>query len=77
MFFISNIFFVTESHIRKKKDWSQQDYYDSDEDDFLDRTGDIQKKRRKRMEEDDTIGGPVVTYESLVNSYFLYNLDFS
>ena len=26
-------------HKRKKRDWAENDYYDSDEDTFLDRTG--------------------------------------
>lgn len=35
---------------RKQKNWKSDDYYDSDEDTFLDRTGDIEKKRQRRME---------------------------
>lgn len=35
---------------RKHKNWKTNDYYDSDEDEFLDRTGDLEKKRQKRME---------------------------
>ena len=27
------------AHKRKKRDWAENDYYDSDEDTFLDRTG--------------------------------------
>lgn len=35
---------------RKHKNWQSDDYYDSDEDTYLDRTGDIEKKRQKRMD---------------------------
>ncbi|VEN46154.1 unnamed protein product [Callosobruchus maculatus] len=38
-----------ESRKRKAKNWEENDYYDSDEDTFLDRTGTIEKKREKRM----------------------------
>ena len=32
---------------RKVKKWEDDDFYDSDEDEFLDRTGDIEQKRKK------------------------------
>nr|CAI5846373.1 unnamed protein product [Callosobruchus analis] len=38
-----------ESRKRKAKNWAENDYYDSDEDTFFDRTGTIEKKREKRM----------------------------
>lgn len=38
-----------ESKKRKAKDWEAEDYYDSDEDTFLDRTGTVEKKRQQRM----------------------------
>jgi len=61
-----------ESREKKKKDWAENDYYDSDEDEFLDRTGDIEKKRIKRMKET-SVGGPGVpdteTYQSLIAKY--------
>lgn len=42
---------------RKQKDWENNDFYDSDEDNYLDRTGDIEKKRIKRMEKSGKAGG--------------------
>merc|ERR1719266_468689 len=35
---------------RQVKKWKEDDYYDSDEDEFLDRTGTIAAKRQKRMQ---------------------------
>ncbi len=34
---------------KKQKDWESNDFYDSDEDNFLDRTGQVERKRLKRM----------------------------
>ncbi|RNA15432.1 Kanadaptin [Brachionus plicatilis] len=34
---------------KRQKDWETNDFYDSDEDTYLDRTGDIERKRLKRM----------------------------
>ncbi|KPI96388.1 Kanadaptin [Papilio xuthus] len=38
-----------ESRRRKERDWSADDYYDSDDDSFLDRTGHVERKRKMRM----------------------------
>ncbi|XP_045508795.1 kanadaptin [Colias croceus] len=58
-----------ESRRRKQRDWSADDYYDSDEDTFLDRTGSVEKKRRQRMEKHGVVQGgseKALTYEELL-----------
>ncbi|GFU22907.1 kanadaptin [Nephila pilipes] len=52
-----------ESQQKKKKKWEENDYYDSDEDTFYDRTGEIEKRRemRKRL----TQKTEVENYQSL------------
>lgn len=52
-----------ESRKRKSKNWEENDYYDSDEDTFLDRTGTIEKKREKRMKT--SLTEKIETYDSL------------
>ena len=52
-----------------KKKWEDDDFYDSDEDEFLDRTGSISAKRQKRMMmagKEDAKQENVDTYESLL-----------
>ncbi|KAJ8934387.1 hypothetical protein NQ314_013428 [Rhamnusium bicolor] len=53
-----------ESRKRKAKNWEENDYYDSDDDTFLDRTGTIEKKREKRM--NTKVPQKAETYESLL-----------
>ncbi|XP_040575370.1 kanadaptin [Lepeophtheirus salmonis] len=47
------------------KNWEEMDYYDSDDDEFLDRTGNIQEKRIKRMKLAKKSQDTVETYDSL------------
>ncbi|XP_030752128.1 kanadaptin isoform X1 [Sitophilus oryzae] len=53
-----------ESRKRKARNWEENDFYDSDEDTFLDRTGTVEKKREKRMKAKEP--EKAETYESLL-----------
>lgn len=53
-----------ESRKRKTKDWAENDYYDSDDDTFLDRTGDVERKRQSRIQK--KLPQQPETYQSLV-----------
>ncbi|XP_046545133.1 kanadaptin-like isoform X2 [Haliotis rubra] len=58
-----------ESHKRKEKNWEDNDFYDSDEDTFLDRTGTIEKKRVQRMKKAGKIEDKAETYDSLMTKH--------
>lgn len=70
------LFQISEAKKQQKRNWEENDYYDSDEDSFLDRTGDLDKKREKRMRKAGKIQDTVETYDSLVkfllNFFFLF-----
>ncbi|XP_011690458.1 PREDICTED: kanadaptin [Wasmannia auropunctata] len=58
-----------ESRKRKARNWEEEDYYDSDEDNFLDRTGTVEKKREQRMKLAGKIEEKIETYSSLTEKH--------
>lgn len=58
---------IAESKKRKARNWEEDDFYDSDEDTFLDRTGTVERKREKRMITAGKLKTKAETYESLVS----------
>ncbi|XP_047118965.1 kanadaptin isoform X2 [Schistocerca piceifrons] len=58
-----------ESRKRKAKNWEEDDFYDSDEDTFLDRTGAVEKKRQQRMQAAGKVQQEAETYDSLLKKY--------
>ena len=53
-------------HQRKKRFGAEDDYYSSDEDTFLDRTGAVERKRQARMKAAGKAVDSIETFESLV-----------
>ncbi|CAK9796831.1 SLC4A1AP [Anthophora plagiata] len=58
-----------EARKRKARNWEAEDYYDSDEDNFLDRTGAVEKKREQRMRLAGKLDEKVETYDSLLEKH--------
>ncbi|NWI93955.1 NADAP protein, partial [Pitta sordida] len=62
------------SRKRKSKNWEDEDFYDSDDDTFLDRTGAVEKKRLNRMRKAGKIEEKPETYDSLVRRFIMTSL---
>ncbi|KAL4228390.1 Kanadaptin [Mactra antiquata] len=58
-----------ESRKRKQRNWEEDDFYDSDDDVYLDRTGAIEKKRALRKEKIGKKEKDAETYESLLEKH--------
>ncbi|XP_034945991.1 kanadaptin [Chelonus insularis] len=58
-----------EGRKRKSRNWEEEDYYDSDEDNFLDRTGTVERKREQRMRNAGKLEEKAETYTSLIEKH--------
>nr|CAG4643765.1 EOG090X026V [Lepidurus arcticus] len=64
-----------EGREKKKRNYADDDYYSSDEDTFLDRTGSVEQKRLARMQAAGKREGAVETYETLIEKYEIVQKD--
>ncbi|XP_057318502.1 kanadaptin [Microplitis mediator] len=55
-----------EGRKRKSRNWEEEDFYDSDEDNYLDRTGTVERKREQRMRNAGKLETKAETYATLV-----------
>ena len=55
-----------ESRRKRTRDWEADDFYDSDDDNYLDRTGTVEKKRLARMKKAGKIKDEALNYDTLV-----------
>nr|CAD7410124.1 unnamed protein product [Timema poppensis] len=58
-----------ESRRRKAKNWEDDDFYDSDEDTYFDRTGNVENKRQRRMKAAGKVTSETETYETLTKKH--------
>ena len=51
------------------KEWEEDDFYVSDEDEFLDRTCDIEERRKRSMRMAGVVKDTIETYDTLVKKH--------